>query len=102
MSNDKPLEADPTSVRRLAGVIITGEAIAEFVREGQRTVHVCSGVPATASFFTSYFDHSRNAFVAVFEDDSFGLVSAGCKITMLYIPHLTITPLDEDFQPLCP
>ncbi len=86
--------------RRLAGVIITGEAMAESTREGRRTIHVCSPVPATASFFTPYFDHSRNAFVAVFEDDSFSPVRPGDIFPMLCKPHCAITPLDENFQPL--
>ena len=92
--------SDTFPSRRLVGVIITGKAVASIVRAGKRSIDVSSPVPATALFYTSYFDHSRNAFVAVFEDDSFGLVSAGCEITMLYMPHLVITPLDKDFQPL--
>ncbi len=69
--------------RRLAGVIITGEAVASIARAGKRSIDVSSPVPATASFFTSYFDHSRNAYVAVFEDDSFGLIAPGALIPLL-------------------
>ena len=69
--------------RRLAGIIITGETVASIVRAGKRIIDVSSNVPATASFFTSYFDHSRNAFVAVFEDDSFDCIADGCLIPLV-------------------
>ena len=69
--------------RRLAGVIITGDAVAAIVRAGKRSIDVSSPVAETASFFTSYFDHSRNAYVAVFEDDSFDLIASGALIPLL-------------------
>jgi hypothetical protein len=81
--------------RRLAGVIITGEDVALLALEGQRVVHVSSPVPATASFFTSYFDHSRNAYVAVFEDDSFGPIASGGLIPILCNPVASVTEFAE-------
>ncbi len=72
--------------RRLAGVIITGEAVASIVRVGKRSIDVSSPVPVTASFFTSYFDHSLNAFVVVFEDDSFDLMYPGSEIPLVNGP----------------
>ncbi len=74
--------------RRLAGVVITGEDVAEIAREGKRSINVvCSSVPASALFFTSHFDHSRNAFVVIFEDESFGLIPPGGVIPLLPWPH---------------
>lgn len=72
--------------RRLAGLIITGECVASLARAGKRTIDISSPVPETASFFTSYFDHSRNAYVAVFEDESFNLLCEGCVIPILNEP----------------
>ncbi|KKL82274.1 hypothetical protein LCGC14_1986450 [marine sediment metagenome] len=68
---------------RVMGVIITGEAVSALAREGKRTIEVSSGVPETATFFKSWFDHSRNFYVAAFEDESFDPVEAGCEIPLL-------------------
>ena len=81
--------------RRLMGVIITGEAVADIARTGKRIIDVSSLVPETASFFTSYFDHSRNAFVVVFEDDSFGPVASGALIPLLCNPVAVVTEFVE-------
>ena len=74
------------SGRRIAGVVVTGECVANVLRAGKRTIEVFSPVPETASFFTSYFDHSRNAFVAVFEDESFSPIADGGLIPILSQP----------------
>ena len=78
--------SDTFPSRRLVGVIITGKAVASIVRAGKRSIDVSSPVPATALFYTSYFDHSRNAFVAVFEDDSFDPIADGCLIPRMLAP----------------
>lgn len=79
------------TARRLARVLLTGECVAGFVRAGRRTIDVHSPVPETASFFTSYFDHSRNAYVAIFEDESFGRVAGGAVIPLLNsVPEIDV------------
>lgn len=60
-----------SSPRKLCGVLVTGELIAEMARSGERRYAVESQLPESAVFHTAYFDQSRNAFVCVFEDDSF-------------------------------
>ena len=72
--------------RRLAGVVVTGEVVAAIVKAGKRSIDVSSPVPATATFFTSYFDHSRNAYVVVFEDESFDRHCEGGLIPLLNEP----------------
>lgn len=72
--------------RRLAGLVVTGECVGMMSRSGDRTITVDSPVPETASFFTSYFDHSRNAYVCVFEDESFDPVAEGAIIPILDRP----------------
>lgn len=86
--------------RRLAGLVVTGEAISEFVKSGTRFVGVESPVPDTATFFTSYFDERRNAFVLVFEDDSFALVPEGDMIPILYEPCL-VSRRDDPLMRAC-
>ena len=73
-------------LRRLAGLIITGESVALLARAGKRTIDVSSPLPETASFVTSYFDHARNAYVAIFEDESFEPVGDGALIRILTDP----------------
>ena len=77
--------------RRLMGVIVTGDTVAEFVREGKRTIEVPSTVPETATFVMAWFDHERNAFVTVFQDVSFDRVADGCSIPILFMPNVVIT-----------
>ena len=80
--------------RRQVGVIITGKSVALLARAGKREIDVSSPVPETASFFTSYFDHSRNAYVAVFEDESFDPVGDGALIPILSDPcSMTESPI---------
>ena len=71
-------------MRRLMGVIITGEAVAAVVREGfRRKQYVRSEIPESAKFYTAHFSHERNAFVAVFEDPSFAPVAEGGLIPLM-------------------
>jgi len=80
--------------RRQVGVIITGKSVALLARAGKREIDVSSPVPETASFFTSYFDHSRNAYVAVFEDESFDPVGDGALVPILSDPcSMTESPI---------
>lgn len=79
-------ESGPVDHRRLASLIITGDCVASLARAGRRSIDVSSPVPETASFFTSYFDHSRNAYVAIFEDASFDRVPEGAVIPLLTDP----------------
>jgi len=77
---------DRIVTRRVAGLFVTGECVGMMARSGCRTITVDSPVPETASFFTSYFDHSRNVYVCVFEDDSFAPVAEGAIIPILERP----------------
>ena len=81
--------------RRIVGVIIRGEAVASIVREGKRTIEVTKGLPETAKFYGAHFDHFRNAFVAVFQDDSFDLVADGEMFPLRDTPHIVTTSLDK-------
>lgn len=76
-------------MRRLYGFVVTGEAIGEIAKQGQRTIDVSSPVPDSAAFFSAYFDHARNAFVCVFEDDSFSPVAEGALIPVDVGPMVT-------------
>lgn len=58
-------------MRNLHGVTVTSEAIAS----------LCLNVmPLSARFLHAYFDYERNAFVCVFEDESFDVVPEGSRI----------------------
>lgn len=62
------------SFRRQIGVAISCESLALLARPGAWVCRVESMIPETAEFRRAYFDHERGAFVAVFEDDSFGQI----------------------------
>lgn len=83
------LQRERVTMRRLYGFVVTGEVIADFARSGKRTIQVESPVPESATFFKAYFDHARNAFVCVFEDDSFSSVSEGALIPIDIGPTIT-------------
>lgn len=55
-------------MRKLQGITVTSEAIASLCK---------TAVPASAKFSHAYFDSGRNAFVCVFEDESFKDVPEG-------------------------
>ena len=67
-------------MRRLYGFLVAGEVLGVFFRNGNRSFKVTGPVPESASFWSAYFDHSRNAFVVVFEDESFPPVAGGEEI----------------------
>lgn len=67
-------------MRRLYGFYMTPEVLGVFCRDGVRTLQVVSPVPHDAKFWTSWFDPSRNAYVVVFEHDSFQAVPEGATI----------------------
>jgi hypothetical protein len=76
-------------MRRLYGFVVTGAAIGAIARQGKRTINVSSPVPDSATFFSAYFDHARNAFVCVFEDESFSPVAEGALIPVDIGPTIT-------------
>jgi hypothetical protein len=76
-------------MRRLYGFVVTGEFIAEIAQAGRRTIDVASPIPRSARFLRAYFDHSRNGFVCVFEDDSFRPVAEGAMIPVDNGPAIT-------------
>ena len=55
--------------RKIQGVTVTGDAIAAMIPVGQ--------LPSTAKFLHAWFDYERNAFVCMFEDESFEEVPEG-------------------------
>lgn len=57
-------------MRNLQGVTVTSKAIASLCQ---------TAVPESAKFLHAYFDGERNAFVCVFEDESFESVPEGCR-----------------------
>lgn len=63
--------------RRLKGVLITGRLLEMFLLSRTVNIKIQSSIPETATFYTAYFDHSRNAFVVFFEDESFDCVPEG-------------------------
>lgn len=76
-------------MRRLFGFYLTGEILGEFCRNGNRSFQVNGPVPETATFWSSYFDHGRNCFVVIFEDESFSLVPEGSPIPIGYGPQIS-------------
>lgn len=84
-------------MRRLLGFVLTGESLGMVARSaGVRTISVESPIPESATFFTAFFCHERNAFVCVFEDESFARVCEGGLIPIVECP--TITELDQQPQ----
>ena len=88
-------------MRRLCGFYVSGEVISQFCRNGPRQFSVGSLVPDTAQFFSAYFDQSRSAFVCIFEDETFPLLSDGAFIPIG--PGIEITDercmgQSEDYQ----
>ena len=75
--------------RRLYGFLLSAPILEEFCRNGKREFSVEGPIPDTARFWSSYFDHSRNCFVCIFEDDSFCLVAEGCVIPIGPGPRVT-------------
>lgn len=75
--------------RRLYGFVVSGQIIGAMARHGKRTIEVSSPVPESATFFTAYFDHARNAFVCIFEDASFDPVAEGGLIPVGIGPTIT-------------
>ena len=89
-------------MRRLYAFLVTGEMIAQFCRNGEHAFTVEGPVPDTARFFCAHFDHARNAFVCIFEDDSFDEVAEGEYIPLGIGPTLkSDTPEEpcEDNEP---
>lgn len=69
---------------KMAGLLVTGECIGNVAKE--------SGfVPQDAKFRSAYFDPERNAFVCLFEDESFQSVSEGLKFPMIEIVNVLNT-----------
>jgi hypothetical protein len=57
-------------MRKIEGRTVTVELVADLAR---RFNHV----PESAIFISAYFDYSRNAFVCLFEDDSYESIPEG-------------------------
>lgn len=81
--------------RHLRGVIVSGNAIALFARAGTRAIKVSPDVPEDAEFYTAYFDHSRNAFICVFEHPSFDRICNGAVIPLAEGPEITALPYED-------
>lgn len=64
-------------------------AIEAIARSGTRVLSVESPIPETAKFFTAWFSHERNAFVCVFEHESFSPVADGALIPIGHGPVIT-------------
>lgn len=77
-------------MRRLYGFVVTGNCVAEIARTGKRTIDVSSPIPESATFLTAYFDHNRNAFVCVFEDEAFSPLAEGALIPVDLGPTITV------------
>jgi len=75
-------------MRRLYGFIVSGDVLGEFCRNGNHAFKVTGPVPESASFWSSHFDPSRNAFVVVFEDESFPPVAEGAVIPIGVGPEI--------------
>ncbi len=75
-------------MRRLYGFIVTGEVIGSFCKRGSRAFKVVGPVPESARFYSAHFDNSRNAFIVVFEDESFPLVPQGAIIPIGIGPEI--------------
>jgi hypothetical protein len=60
-------------MRKIEGRTVTAELVADLAR---RENHV----PESAIFISAYFDHSRNAFVCLFEDESYQSIPEGAAI----------------------
>ena len=60
-------------MRKIEGRTVTVEVFADLAR---RENHV----PESAIFISAYFDHGRNAFVCLFEDESYESVPEGTVI----------------------
>lgn len=54
---------------------VTGEAIAEIFKIGQKIIDTKNGLPESARFYTAYFDHQHRSFICIFEDESFPQVN---------------------------
>lgn len=67
------------------------------MREGFRSIQVGQAIPASAEFYTAYFDNERNAFVCVFEDAVFQPVPDGCVIPLS--PGPQVEEIDTDDEP---
>lgn len=75
---------------RMAGILISGECLASFIRNGERHFKVDSPVPDTAVFSHAMFDQQRNCFTAFFRDESFAVVGEGAVIPILEdLPTIT-------------
>ncbi len=83
-----------SEMRRLKGWFVTGQCIAEMIREGAKAFVVKSGVPETAIFSHAWFDPERRCFGVVFEDDSFPPVPEGAMIEMDN-PGWEILPIEK-------
>ena len=76
-------------MRKLKGFIVSGEVVGEFCRNGRRAFTVSGPLPETAKFWSAHFDHSRNSFVCLFEDESFDSVPEGSTIPIVHGPVVT-------------
>jgi hypothetical protein len=78
-------------MQRLRGFIVTGQVIAEFCAKGERRVSVQSDIPEEAIFRFAYFANERNAFICVFEHESFYPIADGALIPIFPGPHIGVT-----------
>lgn len=66
------------------------------IREGFRTIEVGKAIPPSAEFYTAYFSHDRNAFVCVFEDESFGSICDGALIPVDLQPWIVEIGINDE------
>lgn len=66
--------------RRLRSFLLSPEILESFALPGKRVVKIHSEIPKTAKFFSSFYDHERRSYVAIFEDESFIPVPFGSHI----------------------